>query len=242
MLFGYSSAGAPNPPVLPNSSLTPGDVLSTDTRAVCTPGYSKKVRNVPSALKKQVYKMYDIKKGRGQDWEVDHLISLELGGSNSIRNLWPEAGFTQPLNYHVKDSLENAMHDLVCSGRLKIQDAQREIASNWALAYKTHLGNLPNGIDPSKAVSASVNSAVTNMPIQPPTSNSGGLSGSRANGSSGSVPPNADGSCPPEAPIKGSKSMIYHVPENRDYERTHAKACFATTDDALKAGYRAPKN
>jgi hypothetical protein len=69
---------------------------------------------------------------------VDHLISLELGGSNSIKNLWPQSYRTQPWNAHVKDTLENELHDEVCSGRLDLKTAQREIAGDWIAAYRKY--------------------------------------------------------------------------------------------------------
>ena len=48
--------------------------------------------------------------------EVDHLISLELGGSNAIRNLWPEP-YAGRWGARTKDVLENRLHDLVCEGQ-----------------------------------------------------------------------------------------------------------------------------
>ena len=115
-----------------------GDALDVTKDDVCTPGYTKKVRNVPSSLKKQVYAEYGIASRRPGQYEVDHLISLELGGSNSIKNLWPESYVTQPWNAHVKDQLENALHDDICAGRISLQQAQQEIATDWIAAYKEH--------------------------------------------------------------------------------------------------------
>jgi hypothetical protein len=129
---------------LPNSSLTPGDVLTTDVKTICTPGYTQTVRDVPSSLKRAVYNEYGIASHKPGEFEVDHLISLELGGSNSIRNLWPESYITKPLNAHVKDEIENKLHELVCSGQLSIQDAQRMIATNWTAAYTRYIGALPH--------------------------------------------------------------------------------------------------
>ena len=177
-------------------------------------------------------KSYGLVKRPGEDWEVDHLISLELGGSNALSNLWPEAGFTTPFNYHVKDKLENAMHDLICAGRLNLRDAQREIASDWTVAYKTYLGNLPNGGDlsPAPAPGSTQPTPAPAATLLNPAASSAGV-----------APPNADGSCPASAPIKGSRSMIYHEPNDRDYARTHARACFESVAAAINAGYRAPK-
>ena len=45
----------------------------------------------------------------GRTIEIDHLIPLELGGSNDIANLFPEPGFGTA-SYRVKDQLENRLH------------------------------------------------------------------------------------------------------------------------------------
>ena len=48
------------------------DVFDVTAADVCTPGYSKRVRNVPSAVKAQVYREYGITEHRAGDYEVDH--------------------------------------------------------------------------------------------------------------------------------------------------------------------------
>jgi hypothetical protein len=125
-----------NPPLRPDPTLTPGDTLPVTKADICVPGYSKKVRNVPSGVKKQAYARYGIAQRATGEFEVDHLISLELGGSNSIRNLWPESYMTHPWNAHVKDVVENALHKQVCDGTMSLHDAQRAIASDWIAAYR----------------------------------------------------------------------------------------------------------
>ncbi|MDX2008052.1 MAG: hypothetical protein SFU83_22645 [Meiothermus sp.] len=142
--FVAPAAVALRRPALPNPALTPGDVLITDVRTVCVPGYAQTVRGVPEAVKQQVYAEYGIASHRPGEYAVDHLISLELGGSNSIRNLWPESYLSKPLNAHVKDVLERKLHDLVCAGRLSIQTAQQAIAQNWPEAYQKYVGPLPS--------------------------------------------------------------------------------------------------
>jgi hypothetical protein len=76
-------------------------------------------------------------------YEVDHLIPLSLGESNSIRNLWPQSTKTSPWNSYVKDALERKLHKFVCAGQLDLQTAQREIASDWIEAYKKYVGKSP---------------------------------------------------------------------------------------------------
>ena len=59
-------------PTRPDPRLTPGDVFDVTAADICTPGYSKRVRNVPSAVKAQVYREYGITEHRAGDYEVDH--------------------------------------------------------------------------------------------------------------------------------------------------------------------------
>jgi hypothetical protein len=140
---GAGSSQALRAPADPNPQLTPGDVLTTDANPVCVSGYTKTVRNVPESLKEQVFSEYGVFNRQPGDYEVDHLIPLELGGSNSIRNLWAQSYVSSPLNAHVKDRLENTLHDLVCAGRLKLKAAQRLIATDWQNAYQKYVGRLP---------------------------------------------------------------------------------------------------
>jgi len=124
---------------LPNPSLTPGDALDVTTADICVSGYSSKVRDVPESVKNQAYNEYGIYAHAPRQYEVDHLISLELGGSNSIKNLWPQS-YTGDWNAHIKDKLENHLHSLVCDGSLDLKTAQTEIATNWISAYIKYFG------------------------------------------------------------------------------------------------------
>ena len=123
---------------LPDARCTPGTRFEHATRAkVCRPGYSNAVRDVSSSTKDAVYAAYGIAiHFNGRNGEVDHLVSLELGGSNARANLFPEAA----PGSHQKDRLENALHDEVCSGRLSLRRAQRLIATDWVAAYRARFG------------------------------------------------------------------------------------------------------
>ncbi len=121
---------------LPNAQYTPGAVLSVTMSDVCTPDYARNARDVPIEEKEAVYREYGIMHHGPHQYEVDHLIPLEIGGSNDEKNLWPQPMNTQPWNAHVKDKLENRLHDLVCSGRLGMKQAQQMIATNWITAYQ----------------------------------------------------------------------------------------------------------
>ena len=121
---------------LPDRRCTPGARYSRVTkRQVCRPGYSSSVRHVTSAAKNAVYAAYGIDAHfDGQDGEVDHLVSLELGGSNARANLFPESATPTP-GSHEKDRLENALHREVCDGQITLRAAQHAIAANWVAAY-----------------------------------------------------------------------------------------------------------
>lgn len=120
---------------LPDSACTPGAIFPDATKnQVCTSGYASSVRNVPESEKEQVYAEYGIASHSPGQYEVDHLISLELGGSNDIANLWPEAAQPTP-GFHQKDEVENYLHRQVCAGIISLSQAQSEIAQNWLAIY-----------------------------------------------------------------------------------------------------------
>ncbi len=120
---------------LADSACTPGAILSTGTKdAICVSGYARTVRNVPESEKIQAYSEYGISHHTAGEYEVDHLVSLELGGSNDIANLWPELASPTP-GFHEKDKVENYLHDQVCTGAVSLQQAQTEIATNWLAVY-----------------------------------------------------------------------------------------------------------
>lgn len=135
---------------LPDAQLTPGVVRPGVTAAgLCPIAHTPALRNVPDSEKMAVYREYGIKPHEGycavdQGCEVDHLISLELGGANEIGNLWPEPYSGTPWNAHVKDKLENRLHALVCMHKITLEDAQHAIATDWITAYKQYVGPDPH--------------------------------------------------------------------------------------------------
>ena len=117
-----------------DAACTPGDILPEATKdKICVPGYSKSVRNVPDSVKNDVYASYGITTRATGQYEVDHLVSLELGGSNDISNLWPEDASPKP-GFHEKDKVENWLHTQVCSDAMTLADAQVMIATDWHMA------------------------------------------------------------------------------------------------------------
>ncbi len=123
---------------LPDPNCTPGEADPNVTQAninqtICVRGYTKTVRpptNITSTLKKVSMQQYGFIDS-SSNYEYDHLISLELGGSpQDTRNLWPEPGASP----NPKDKVENKLHSLVCSGAIQLTEAQRRIATNWTTA------------------------------------------------------------------------------------------------------------
>jgi hypothetical protein len=136
LLFAVMLTGLPQ---VPDAKLTPGAILNTANKeTVCVVGYTKTVRDVPVSVKRKVFANYGIDPTSSK-FEIDHLISLELGGSNDIKNLWPQSYLTTPYNAHMKDRLENLLHRMVCSGQISLSQAQSEISTNWIGAYNKYI-------------------------------------------------------------------------------------------------------
>lgn len=134
-----SLAWAENP-ILPNPALTPGTFDPTATvDKICKKGYTATVRHVTEAQRYLVFNEYGLQ--RSGDYEVDHLISLELGGSNDTKNLWPQS-YNGMWNARIKDTLENRLHALVCDGKLSLREAQLMISTNWIKAYEKVIGDM----------------------------------------------------------------------------------------------------
>ncbi len=104
-------------------------------------GYASSVRDVSDSLKDAVYARYGVAHVPYQH-EIDHLVSLELGGSNAVTNLWTEP-YAGRWGARTKDVLENEFHDLVCSGTLRLAYVQQVEARNWVAAYRRYVGSPP---------------------------------------------------------------------------------------------------
>jgi len=64
--------------------------------------------------------------------ELDHLVSLELGGAPADpRNLWVEPGSIP----NPTDAVENKLNQAVYAGLVPLVVAQRVIAADWVTAF-----------------------------------------------------------------------------------------------------------
>jgi hypothetical protein len=123
---------------LPKASLTPGATVPVTRDDVCLAEPPEDVRLIPVSIQRKVFEEYGIANGEPHAYEVDHLITPALGGSDDIRNLWPQSYSAPVWNARVKDALENRLHQLVCDGKLDLAMAQRDISSDWIAAYKKY--------------------------------------------------------------------------------------------------------
>jgi hypothetical protein len=122
----------------PDHHCSPGAYYPKLTKAViCSSSFrTGTIRNVPESEKFAVEHEYLLAATHyGSTLEIDHIVSLELGGSNDIANLYPEKANAHP-GFHMKDKLENKLHTLVCDGTMTLRTVQEQIAADWQALYK----------------------------------------------------------------------------------------------------------
>jgi hypothetical protein len=132
--------------LLPDPVLTPGVAdQSLTAEMLCAKKFTTRdVRSVSEATKREVYERYGVRNHKGRfakckrGAEVDHLISLEIGGANVVENLWPEM-YCGQWSAVKKDGLENHLHKLVCDGEMDLAEAQQCISTDWIACYKAHM-------------------------------------------------------------------------------------------------------
>jgi hypothetical protein len=131
---------------LPNPAITPGAVRTTDATDICAPSFrTKPFRHTTAAMKHQACAAYGVENcPHAGTMEIDHLLPLELGGLDDVRNLWPQlARYPNAPGFHVKDKLENELHRRVCGQQMSLHDAQTCILSNWIDCYTKVFGAKP---------------------------------------------------------------------------------------------------
>jgi hypothetical protein len=124
---------------LPDPRCTPGSIDPAVTQAgirstICKKGWTATVRPPESQTERFKYGVAYPAYGTPQSerTELDHLVPLELGGSNDATNLWPE----YPPTPNPKDKVEDTLNAAVCDGRVKLAAAQAAIAADWLTAEK----------------------------------------------------------------------------------------------------------
>lgn len=128
----------PDPKCTPgaiNPTLTTQVLRDPDFRTCCV-----RDNATSAAQKTTTYGWYGIphpsdNTGQNQTCELDHLVSLELGGADTLDNIWPQcgpSGVSLPDRYFKeKDMVENYLAQQVKSGQIDLSVAQKGIASDW---------------------------------------------------------------------------------------------------------------
>ena len=122
----------------PDLRLTPGATVPVTQNEVCSESPARSSAMVPISLKRKVFQLYGVTPPQPDTYEVDYLITPELGGATDIRNLWPEPYQDTMWNAHVKDQLEDRLHQMVCRGDVDLATAQHDISTDWIAAYRKY--------------------------------------------------------------------------------------------------------
>ncbi|WP_263356946.1 hypothetical protein [Acidicapsa ligni] len=128
---------------LPDRSMTPGavnpaivgdpsgkSIIVQGVEAnICAKGFTPHpYMKVTETIRNQVCEKYA---GKGcsnlTNGRINRLIPLEIGGNDTIENLWwqPEPDFA------AKDETDNNLKSLVCSGKISLTTAQATVKANW---------------------------------------------------------------------------------------------------------------
>jgi len=141
---GSCHAGAKIGFPTPDRQCTPGAINPTITLAVLkdptfrTCCIRDKVES--ESAKHVAYQWYGIPVpadniGPNQVCELDHLVPLELGGGDSMDNIWPQCGPDGvTLNerfFKQKDQVEDYLADQVKAGNMDLAKAQQAIAADY---------------------------------------------------------------------------------------------------------------
>lgn len=128
--------------LVPNRVLTPGAVRSVSLNEVCSVNDDDLDPKVSLSTEMAVLKEYGLPSDASdaQKYQIDYLVNPQLGGTNDIKNLWPQPYSSGAWNAHSKDLLEQHLHQMVCNRTVNLAVAQQEIASDWIAAYKKYVG------------------------------------------------------------------------------------------------------
>ena len=134
----------------PRPGLTPGETRPITIAEVCRSAEAEVITpNITEEMRRAVFTAYGIDPARRSEFEVDYLITPDLGGAESIRNMWPQP-YSVRWNARVKDRLEQRLHQLVCDGKLGLATAQHDMAVDWIGAYKKYVGANTSASGPSR--------------------------------------------------------------------------------------------
>jgi hypothetical protein len=115
---------------LPDRKLTPGRIARRDSdRHVIT-----------EEIERHLFNSYHIPWRRRAEFKIDHLIPIELGGADTIDNLWPQSLYVRPYDARRKELLTQHLLAQIAAGKMTLPKAQEEIREDWISCYVEHLG------------------------------------------------------------------------------------------------------
>jgi hypothetical protein len=138
----WSAAVAADYTIVPDPTLTPGAIRTTDPVEICTHS-TREFRHWSREADDRILVEYGLPPGPHPDFEIDHLIPLGVGGADDDRNKWPEPRRSvEPVwNAEAKDRLEMKLHDMICGGDIDPVDAQAAYTNDWTAAYRKYVSD-----------------------------------------------------------------------------------------------------
>lgn len=126
---------------VPDPHLTPGAIRPVQVEELCRESGEDFDPEVPAAVQQAVFQEYGMWDARTGEYQVDYLVSPQLGGTDSLANLWPEPYGTKVWNARAKDALEQRLRTMVCAGEIDLPAAQEAIRVDWIAAYRRYVGS-----------------------------------------------------------------------------------------------------
>jgi hypothetical protein len=116
--------------MMPNRKLTPGKVARN----------GKDRNGVTEEMERKVFERYRIPWRRRAEFKIDHLIPAELGGADTIDNLWPQSLRIKPYGAVRKELLTQRLLACIADGKMTLTKAQEEISEDWISCFVDHFG------------------------------------------------------------------------------------------------------
>ena len=116
--------------LLPNPKLTPGRIAQRD----------KDRGGVTLKMEQKVFARYRLPWPRRAEFKIDHLIPVELGGADTIDNLWPQSVRTKPYGADRKELLTEVFLERIARKQITLEQAQELIRKDWIDAFVDHVG------------------------------------------------------------------------------------------------------
>ena len=133
-LAGFLFFSSPRPVaqegLLPNPKFTPGRVAATE----------KERGGITVVMEQKVFARYKLPWSARQEFKIDRLIPRELGGADTVDNLWPQPVRVKPYGADRKELLTEVMLEKIRRGRMTIEQAREEIRRDWIDAFIDHVG------------------------------------------------------------------------------------------------------